>query len=53
VEAGVSESAIASLMIFQTRWRNREAPSMPASVHCTSRSGGESESMNQRAVSAP
>ncbi len=37
----------------QTRCTKRCAPSAPASVQITSRSGGESESMNQRAVSAP
>ena len=43
----------ASESIRQTRWRNRAAPSTPEVVHSTSRSGGLSESMNQRAVSAP
>ena len=37
----------------QTRCTKRWAPSTPASVQMTSRSGGESDSMNQRAVSAP
>ena len=31
----------------------RPAPWTPSSVQITSRSGGESDSMNQRAVSAP
>ncbi len=37
----------------QARWTNFAAPCTPSSVQITSRSGGESESMNQRAVSAP
>ena len=37
----------------QTRCTKRPAPCTPSSVQITSRSGGESESMNQRAVSAP
>ena len=32
---------------------NRDAPATPASVHSMSRSGGLSDSTNQRAVSAP
>src|SRR3546814_17342555 len=35
------------------RWTKRHAPSIPASLHGRSRSGGLSESMNQRAASAP
>ena len=35
------------------RWVKRAAPATPASVHSMSRSGGLSESTNQRAVSAP
>jgi hypothetical protein len=35
------------------RWVKRCAPATPASVHSMSRSGGLSERMNQRAVSAP
>jgi hypothetical protein len=50
--AAASQGA-ASSSIRQTRWRNRHAPSTPAAVHSTSRSGGLSDSMNQRAVSAP
>ena len=41
------------LASFQTRWTNRAAPSIPAIDHSRSRSGGESESMNQRTASAP
>ena len=37
----------------QSRCVCRKAPWMPASVQITSRSGGESDSMNHRAVSAP
>ena len=37
----------------QRRWVKRQAPSTPVSVHSMSRSGGVSDSMNQRAVSAP
>ena len=37
----------------QTRWMKRLAPATPASVQMTSRSGGLSDSMNQRAQSAP
>ena len=37
----------------QMRCRKRCAPSTPAAVHSMSRSGGVSDSMNQRAVSAP
>ena len=36
-----------------TRWVKRYAPATPASVHSMSRSGGLSDRMNQRAVSAP
>ena len=36
-----------------TRWVKRNAPATPASVHSMSRSGGLSDRMNQRAVSAP
>ncbi len=35
------------------RWVKRQAPSTPASVHSESRSGGVSDSMNQRAASTP
>ncbi len=35
------------------RWTKRHAPSIPASDHSRSRSGGLSDSMNQRAASAP
>ena len=35
------------------RWTKRDAPSIPASDHSRSRSGGLSESMNQRTASAP
>ena len=37
----------------QTRCTKREAPSIPASDHSRSRSGGLSDSMNQRTASAP
>ena len=37
----------------QMRWTNRQMPCTPSGVQMTSRSGGESDSMNQRAVSAP
>ena len=37
----------------QSRCTKRPAPCTPSSVQITSRSGGESDSMNQRAVSAP
>ena len=51
---GAATSAgAASSSMRQTRCRNRQAPSTPAAVHSTSRSGGLSDSMNQRAVSAP
>ena len=36
-----------------SRCTKRAAPCTPRSVHSTSRSGGESDSMNQRATSAP
>jgi hypothetical protein len=36
-----------------SRCTKRQAPCTPSSVQITSRSGGESDSMNQRAVSAP
>ena len=36
-----------------SRCTNRQAPCTPRSVQSTSRSGGESDSMNQRATSAP
>jgi len=36
-----------------TRWTNLAAPSIPASDHSRSRSGGLSDSMNQRTASAP
>src|SRR5688572_19076923 len=36
-----------------SRWMNRQAPLIPSSLHSRSRSGGESESMNQRTASAP
>ncbi len=37
----------------QTRCTSRHAPSTPAAVHCTSRSGGESLSTHSRAASTP
>ena len=46
-------SAIASLAIRNRRCWKRQAPVTPDSVHSRSRSGGLSDSMNQRAVSAP
>ena len=46
-------SDAASDTIRQMRWTKRWAPATPSSVQITSRSGGESDSMNQRAVSAP
>ena len=52
--AGASSAiSTASPMSRQSRWVNRHAPCTPRSVHSTSRSGGESDSMNQRATSAP
>ncbi len=50
--AGAGRSAT-SLTKRHTRWTKRAAPCTPSSVQITSRSGGESDSMNQRAVSAP
>ena len=43
----------AALTMRHSRWAKRQAPSTPASVHSRSRSGGLSDSMYQRAVSAP
>jgi len=50
--AGALMSAI-SPMSRHSRCTKRQAPCTPSSVQITSRSGGESDSMNQRAVSAP
>ncbi len=50
--ASKSRSAMSSMM-RHTRWMKRPAPATPDSVQMTSRSGGESDSMNQRAQSAP
>ena len=38
---------------FHTLWTKRQAPSIPPVVHCTSRSGGESDMTNSRAASTP
>ena len=43
----------ASPISRHSRLVKRQAPCTPRSVHSTSRSGGESDSMNQRATSAP
>ena len=48
-----SRLGAASAIKRHSRCTKRCAPSTPASVQITSRSGGESDSMNQRAVSAP
>ena len=48
-----SRPGAASEIKRHSRCTKRCAPSTPASVQITSRSGGESDSMNQRAVSAP
>ena len=50
--AGAATSAI-SPTSRHSRCTKRQAPCTPSSVQITSRSGGESDSMNQRAVSAP
>ena len=46
-------AAAVPLASRQTRWTNRAAPSIPPSDHSRSRSGGLSDSMNQRTASAP
>jgi len=51
-DAGAATAA-APLTARHRRWVKRQAPCTPRSVHSTSRSGGESDSMNQRATSAP
>jgi hypothetical protein len=51
--ATLASAGAASDTSRQMRCTKRCAPSTPASVQITSRSGGESDSMNQRAVSAP
>ena len=50
---GLAPFAAASPTRRQTLCRNLCAPSTPPAVHSMSRSGGVSDSMNQRAVSAP
>ena len=47
-----SDSIACEAMRNRRCWK-RHAPVTPASVHSRSRSGGLSDSMNQRAVSAP
>ena len=51
--AQLPATCAASCTSRQRRCTNRPAPCTPSSVQITSRSGGESDSMNQRAVSAP
>ena len=46
-------TASAVVAMRNRRCWKRQAPVTPASVHSRSRSGGLSDSMNQRAVSAP
>ena len=59
VELAVERGVVAarrrrrSLASRQTRWTKRAAPSIPPSDHSRSRSGGLSDSMNQRTASAP
>ena len=49
----VPAMAAASPVSRHSRCTKREAPCTRSSLQITSRSGGESDSMNQRAVSAP
>lgn len=53
IRGAVAFACPAAFTRRQTFWTNRAAPCTPSSVQITSRSGGESDSMNQRAVSAP
>src|SRR5438309_846195 len=51
--SGAAAASAASCTSRHSRCTKRQAPCAPSSVQITSRSGGESDSMNQRAVSAP
>ena len=51
--AAPSAISVASRTSRHSRCTKRQAPCTPSSVQITSRSGGESDSMNQRATSAP
>ena len=52
-----SSSSFSKFLILSTNFhslfKNRQEPSMPASYHSISRSGGESDNIKKRAVSAP
>ena len=52
IKMTLNKTAISPTM-RHSRCTKRPAPCTPSSVQFTCRSGGESESMNQRAVSAP
>ena len=50
---GASPACVKSCASFQTRFKNRCAPSTPESDHSSVCSGGDVNMMNKRTVSAP